>query len=127
MTNLCIPQNFVGLTVSDGYIACGSETNEVPFHLFIHCRYISKNVLTTVSDHIVYFRSMLTINLSQCLLLPINLAPLIPFLETRQKMTTGNLFQVYAGEGNQTWLLLLIRVDVSKFCRWFDAILELIT
>lgn len=24
-----LPQNFVGLSVADGYIACGSETNEV--------------------------------------------------------------------------------------------------
>jgi hypothetical protein len=31
VTNLCIlfDQNFVGLSISDGYIATGSETNEV--------------------------------------------------------------------------------------------------
>lgn len=33
-TYLCIFQNFVGLSVLDGYIACGSETNEVSFLYF---------------------------------------------------------------------------------------------
>lgn len=34
---LVILQNFVGLSVADGYIACGSETNEVGFLHFIMC------------------------------------------------------------------------------------------
>lgn len=29
-------QNFVGLSVSDGYITCGSETNEVSSFSFVH-------------------------------------------------------------------------------------------
>lgn len=29
LTHVSFPQNFVGLSVSDGYIATGSETNEV--------------------------------------------------------------------------------------------------
>jgi len=58
------------------------------------------------------FRFMLTIDLYLCQSLLTSLVQLILFLVRKQIVTMGSLFQVSAGEGNQTWLLLLIRVGV---------------
>ena len=37
-------QNFVGLSVSDGYIACGSETNEVCVKCWYQSRFLIFNL-----------------------------------------------------------------------------------
>lgn len=62
-----------------------------------------------------------TIDRFLCLSLRTNLGPLIPSLVKRLMMTMGNLFQVFAGEGNLTCLLRPIQVDVLKYYRWFKG------
>ena len=116
--HLPLLQNFVGLSVSDGYIATGSETNEV-FHMSISFSFSVNFCSTTEVKCSVWIRCSYTTRPFPCQHChsSFRTQTLFPGMKS---MMPCSLSLRYVGAASPPPCLLQIPQGMSRFWRWLE-------